>query len=337
MNKKRLLLTLLPTSVLVIGVVLAVYFHLNKPDGKDIIVAEKDDGTTVVMIDNSHAPAKDENGNIPAANVPELTEFEETENEDTTVTAKEKDTEKKPVKEETSPALEADTQKKSVSKPEAVKAETRKAETSKPAAKKPSETTKSKASDTEPAEATPPVTAPPETEPPVTLPPETEPAATAPPETTPPETTAPETTPPKPPREEPVAPDFTVYDINGNAVKLSDYLGKPVVLNFWASWCAPCRMEMPDFNEKYLELSGEVHFLMVNVTSIDTKEDAKKVIADNGYTFPVFFDPDAEAKNAYGVTAFPTTYFIDDEGYLIAYARGAISAATLQEGIDMIR
>ena len=337
MNKKRLLLTLLPTSVLVIGVVLAAYFHLNKPDGKDIIVAEKDGGTTAVIIDNSPSPAKNENSDLPAANIPELTEFEETENEDTTVTAKEKDTEKKSVKEETSPALEADTQKKSVSKPEAVKAETRKAETSKPAAKKPSETTQSKASDTEPAETTPPVTASPETEPPVTLPPETEPAVTAPPETTPPETTAPETTPPKPPREEPVAPDFTVYDINGNAVKLSDYLGKPVVLNFWASWCAPCRMEMPDFNEKYLELSGEVHFLMVNVTSIDTKEDAKKVIADNGYTFPVFFDPDAEAKDAYGVTAFPTTYFIDAEGYLIAYARGAISAAILQEGIDMIR
>lgn len=317
MNKKRLLLTLLPTSVLFIGVVLAVYFHLNKPDGKDIIVAEKDDGTTVVMIDNSPAPAKDENGDIPVANVPELTEFEETENEDTTVTAKEKDTEKKSVKEENSPALEADTQKKSVSRPEAVKAETRKAETSKPAAKKPSETTQSKAPDTKPAETTPPVTASPETEP----------AATAPPETTP----------PKPPREEPVAPDFTVYDINGNAVKLSDYLGKPVVLNFWASWCAPCRMEMPDFNEKYLELSGEVHFLMVNVTSIDTKEDAKKVIADNGYSFPVFFDPDAEAKDAYGVTAFPTTYFIDAEGYLIAYARGAISASALQQGIDIIR
>jgi len=93
MNKKRLLLTLLPTSVLVIGVVLAVYFHLNKPDGKDIIVAEKDDGTTAVMIDNSPAPAKDENGDIPAANVPELTELEETENEDTTVTGKEKETE----------------------------------------------------------------------------------------------------------------------------------------------------------------------------------------------------------------------------------------------------
>ena len=69
MNKKRLLLTLLPTSVLVIGVVLAVYFHLNKPDGKDIIVAEKDDGTTAVMIDNYPAPAKNENSDLPAANI----------------------------------------------------------------------------------------------------------------------------------------------------------------------------------------------------------------------------------------------------------------------------
>ena len=64
-----------------------------------------------------------------------------------------------------------------------------------------------------------------------------------------------------------LAPDFTVYDGAGNEVRLSDYLGKPVVLNFWASWCGPCRMEMPHFQEKQLELEGEVQFLMVNVTT----------------------------------------------------------------------
>ncbi len=194
----------------------------------------------------------------------------------------------------------------------------------------------SPAKEPEAASPSPSVTEPEVTSPAVPEPANYEPETTSPPVTEP-ETTVPETTEePKPERTDPPAIDFTVYDMNGNAVKLSDYFGKPIVLNFWASWCAPCKMEMPDFNAKYEELEGEVVFLMINVTGVDTVEDAKKVITDNGYTFPVFFDTDSQAKNAYGITAFPTTYFIDAEGYLIAYARGAISAETLQEGIDMI-
>ena len=181
---------------------------------------------------------------------------------------------------------------------------------------------------------TPPVTqpAPSQTTPPETIPPETVPS-----ETTAPEITAPETTvPPTIERDEPKAADFTVYDENGNEVRLSDYAGKPVVLNFWASWCGPCMREMPHFNEKYLELSEGVVFLMVNVTNYDTASAAKEVISENGYSFPVFFDTYGEANEAYGVTGFPTTYFIDAEGYIIAYARGAISAEALQEGIELI-
>ena len=64
-----------------------------------------------------------------------------------------------------------------------------------------------------------------------------------------------------------LAPDFTVYDLDGNAVQLSDYIGKPIVLNFWASWCGPCQMEMPDFHEKYLQLGEEVNFLMIIMTT----------------------------------------------------------------------
>lgn len=160
---------------------------------------------------------------------------------------------------------------------------------------------------------------------------------TSPPETEVPETTTYETTAsPTPERDEPRAADFTVYDENGNAVRLSDYLGKPIVLNFWASWCGPCMREMPHFNEKYLELSGDVVFLMVNVTNYDTVSAAKAVINENGYSFPILFDTYGEANETYGVTGFPTTYFIDAEGYLMAYARGSISAETLQEQIDLI-
>ncbi len=136
-----------------------------------------------------------------------------------------------------------------------------------------------------------------------------------------------------------LAPDFTVIDAEGNTVKLSDFRGKPVVLNFWASWCGPCKFEMPDFNEQYALLGDEVEFLMVNLTdgSRETVDTAKKFIADNEYKFPVYFDTKNEAVLAYGAYSIPATYFIDAEGYGVAYARGAISADVLLQGIDMIR
>ena len=134
------------------------------------------------------------------------------------------------------------------------------------------------------------------------------------------------------------APDFTVYDAEGNAYRLSDFRGTPVVLNFWASWCGPCKMEMPDFDEKAKELEGKVQFLMVNLTdgAQETVETASAFIAAQGYTFPVFYDTDQAAAYAYGVYSIPTTYFIDAAGYGIAYASGAISGELLQSGIDMI-
>ena len=145
---------------------------------------------------------------------------------------------------------------------------------------------------------------------------------------------APEET--EPPKVE--APDFTVENADGEEVKLSDYVGKPIVLNFWASWCSPCKSEMPEFNAAWEELEGEVQFLMVNMTdgSRETLESAQAYLEETGISTSAYFDTSYSAAIAYGVTSLPTTYFIDAQGGAVARAMGAIDADTLQKGIDMI-
>ena len=163
----------------------------------------------------------------------------------------------------------------------------------------------------------------------------TQPAATKPEETKP---TNPPETPTTQPTEPPVTMeyDFTVVDGNGKSVKLSDYVGKPIVLNFWASWCGPCKSEMPEFQQVFAEMGEQVQFLMVNATVSDTMADAKSFINQYGYTFPVVFDTRGEALYTYGVDAFPTTFFLDKTGTVAGYVVGAISKDTLLKGIGMI-
>jgi thiol-disulfide isomerase/thioredoxin len=133
------------------------------------------------------------------------------------------------------------------------------------------------------------------------------------------------------------APDFTVFDENGKEVKLSDFKGKPVVINFWATWCYYCKEEMPDFNKAYKNYP-DVQFLMINATDgvQETKEKAKSYVEEEKFDFDVFYDTKLSAVNAYYVSSFPSTYFVDKNGNLVTGANGMIDYETLERGIKMI-
>ena len=135
------------------------------------------------------------------------------------------------------------------------------------------------------------------------------------------------------------APDFVMTDKEGNEVRFSNFAGKPIVLNFWASWCGPCQMEMPDFEEMYKQYGEEVQFVMVNMTdgAQETLDSASQFITEKGYTFPVYYDTKMEGAYFYSVYSLPMTCFIDVEGNVAASSRGMIHRDNLQQGIEAIR
>lgn len=135
------------------------------------------------------------------------------------------------------------------------------------------------------------------------------------------------------------APDFTMTNASGEEIKLSDFFDKPVVLNFWASWCGPCKSEMPHFEDAYQKYGEDINFVIVNLTdgTRETVENASDFIEEQGYTFPLYFDTNTEGAMTYGTYSIPVTYFIGADGVPVAQANGALDAATLQKGLDMIQ
>lgn len=127
------------------------------------------------------------------------------------------------------------------------------------------------------------------------------------------------------------APDFTVYDADGKEFRLSDFKGKPVVVNFWATWCDLCKYEMPAFQEKWEAYGDEVEFLMVNLVDniSETMQSAQDFLSETDYTFPIYFDSDRDAYNTYPLRSIPVTIFVDADGNLVNMARGMLNSIML--------
>lgn len=142
----------------------------------------------------------------------------------------------------------------------------------------------------------------------------------------------------EPTEAENAAPDFTMYTQEGKAVKLSDFEGRPTILNFWATWCDPCKNEMPTLEAAYRAYGEKINFVMVNLTdgTSDTVETASSYITEQGYTFPVYYDTELAGAYAYGVSSIPLTLFIDANGNLVTYFTGSMTESILQTGISML-
>ena len=133
-----------------------------------------------------------------------------------------------------------------------------------------------------------------------------------------------------------IAPDFQLTDLAGKQVKLSDFRGRPVILNFWATWCGPCRVEMPHFQQVYEEWSDRgLVVLAVNIGESPTL--VKEFALDYGLSFPVLLDIEAEVAQRYNIRPIPTTFFIDKSGAIQDMVIGAFpSKSAIEKKLDKI-
>lgn len=132
--------------------------------------------------------------------------------------------------------------------------------------------------------------------------------------------------------------DITVYRQNGEAVRLSDFIGVPIVMNFWATWCPPCVIEMPYFSKVDNEID-EVLFLMVNLTDgvVETPEKVEAFLEDSGLKFNnILLDLDGEAMAKYEIEAIPTTLFINEEGRIVNTKIGMLTEDELRQEVAVL-
>jgi len=132
------------------------------------------------------------------------------------------------------------------------------------------------------------------------------------------------------------APDFKLKDLKGNEVSLSDYKGKKVFLNFWASWCPPCRAEMPDMEKLYQE-TKDTDLVILAVNLGEDRATASKFVRDNKLNFSILLDDTTAISMKYNVASIPTSYFIDKEGNVSSRSIGMMTLDQMKENIDAIK
>lgn len=130
--------------------------------------------------------------------------------------------------------------------------------------------------------------------------------------------------------------DFTLEDLNGNMVKLSSLKGKKVFLNFWATWCPPCKAEMPDIEKLYQETKDN-DLIILAVNSGEDKKAVENFMNENNYNFTVLLDVKGEVSRLYQVTGIPTSYFIDTGGFLDDGISGAMPLEAMKEYVSNLK
>jgi cytochrome c biogenesis protein CcmG/thiol:disulfide interchange protein DsbE len=136
--------------------------------------------------------------------------------------------------------------------------------------------------------------------------------------------------------QDPAAPAFTVAALGnpGKKISLSQYQGKPVIINFWASWCAPCQKETPLLARWYKDQHGAVN--LIGLDENDTTASAAKFVSAKGVTYPVGFDPTIAVASAYGVTALPQTFFLNAQHRIVDRIYGGVTTAELTKGMQLM-
>jgi len=131
------------------------------------------------------------------------------------------------------------------------------------------------------------------------------------------------------------APAFALLDTGGKPVHLSDFRGRVVLVNFWATWCPPCRKEFPELAKAYDEHNGDL--VVVGVDLQENAGEVRKFADEYGAKFPIVIDVDASVSKAYRVIGLPSSYFIDQQGILRDQFFGPLSRKTLDEKIEKTR
>jgi peroxiredoxin len=126
------------------------------------------------------------------------------------------------------------------------------------------------------------------------------------------------------------APDFTLKNLAGETVRLSDFKGQPVLLNFWATWCAPCRKEFPELQATWEKKRGSLVVIGVNYTSADTPDLVPGFVEEMGITFPVVLDETGQTSETYRILGMPTSIFIDRTGVVREVFTGPLDQAYIE-------